>query len=228
MTILWPRKLLPPQHPMFHRAPMNVSGPVSSSGAADVISGDAGFWRATFGAVVVTNGPRVQTWRAIAAKLQGRLFPILVPYCGMYQPFPLDTNGDPIFPSTVTHSDGTAFSDGSAYMSGVIRTVLNQSLPERAVGGSVTIDVAGIIQPGHVFSFGERMYELVDVTYLTETTATLRWQPPLREAVASGAELNFDRPVCRMRLASDSEMQLSLEMNKRGFPSVNFVEDLVS
>lgn len=227
MTIAWPRKLLPPQQPMFHIAPMNISGPVSASGAADVISGDAGFWRASFGSVVVTTRERVLTWRAISAKLQGRLFPILVPYCGMYQPYPLDANGKRIFTGPVTHSDGTPFSDGAPYLSGSIRATLDADLPNRAVSGNITVDVAGVIQPGHVFSFGERMYEIRDVVYTGENTATLTWQPPLREAVTGGTELNFDDPVCRMRLASDTEMQLSMDMNKRGFPTVNFVEDLV-
>jgi hypothetical protein len=228
MTIQWPRQILPPQQPMFHIAPMNISGPVSGSGAADVISGDAGFWRASYGSVVVTTHDRVLTWRAISAKLRGRLFPILVPFCGMYQPFPLDALGKPVFTSVVPHSDGSYFSDGSGYLSGVIRVTLDTALPVRAVGGNVTVEVSGVIQPGHVFSFGERMYEIIDVDYSTDTTATITWQPPLREAVPAGAELNFDKPICRMRLASDAEMQLPLDMNKRGFPTVNFVEDLVS
>ncbi|WP_085044334.1 hypothetical protein [Ensifer aridi] len=229
MTIQWPRELLPPQQPMFHIAPMNISGPVSASGAADVISGDAGFWRASYGSVVVTTRERVLTWRAISAKLRGRLYPILVPYCGMYQPYPLDANGKRIFTKPgIPHSDGALFSDESGYLSGVISAILVGSLPVRAVNGNITVNAADAIQPGHVFSFGERMYEILDVTYTSETTATLTWQPPLREAVTAGTELNFDRPVCRMRLASDSEMQLQLDMNKRSFPTVNFVEDLVS
>lgn len=231
MTIQWPRELLPPQQPMFHIAPMNISGPVSGSGAADVISGDAGFWRASYGSVVVTTRDRVLTWRAISAKLRGRLYPILVPYCGMYQPFPLDALGKPTFPSSlgdVPHSDGSPFSDGSEYVASSVDVRLLISLPVRAVSGIVDVNVAGTLQPGQVFSFGERMYEILDVVYTSDTRATLTWQPPLREAVSSGTELNFDRPVCRMRLASDMEMRLQLDMNKRSFPTVNFVEDLVS
>lgn len=228
MTIRWPRKILPPQQPMFHIAPMNISGPVSGSGAADVISGDAGFWRASYGSVVVTTRDRILTWNAIDAMLEGRLFPILVPYCAKYQPFPVDAFGKEIRPSIVFHSDGASFSDGTGYLSGVITSRLVGALPVRAVGGNITIVAAGVLQPGHVFSFGERMYKIKKVTYTGETTAAITWQPPLRDAVPDGAELNFDDPVCRMRLASDNEMQLQLDMNTRSFPTVNFVEDLVS
>jgi len=224
MTIQWPRSVLPPQQPMFHIAPMNISGPVSGSGAADVISGDAGFWRASFGSVVVTTRERVLTWRAISAKLQGRLFPILVPYCALYQPFPAGVARGGVVP----HSDGAYFSDGTGYLSGSINVYLNDDRPQRAVSGTITVDVSDVIQPGHVFSFGERLYEVGDVEYLSETVAEITWKPPLRDAVSAGTELNFDAPVCRMRLVSDGEMQLQLDMNRRGFPTVNFVEDLVS
>ena len=228
MTILWPRDLLPPQQPMFYIAPMNVSGPISGSGAADVISGDAGFWRASYGSVVVTTRDRILTWRGISAKLQGRLFPILIPFCGMYQPFPPGSDGKPVFPPlAVPHSDDAFFSDGTGYKSRVIRVLLNGELRVRAVSGKVDIVTDSLIEPGQVFSFGERMYEIVDVAR-DGNSATLTWQPPLREAVPDGTQLNFDRPVCRMRLASDNEMQLTLDLNKRGFPSVNFVEDLLS
>ncbi|MNL55779.1 hypothetical protein D3C87_1792130 [compost metagenome] len=50
--------------------------------------------------------------------------------------------------------------------------------------------------------------------------------PPLREPVLAGTELNFTRPVCRMRLATDDAMQIDLDLNRRGFPSLDFVEDL--
>lgn len=215
MTILWPRKLLPPQNPMFHVSPMNVSGPLSQDGQGDVIAGDAGFWKVTFGSVVVTTTDRVKTWRAIAAMLQGRLEPILVPYCGAYQPrltAPVD----------VPHSDGTPFSDGTKYEGMSTAVYLVGDLVRGVTNCVVNVVAAGEIQPGHVFSFGERMYEIRRIV-----DNTFYFNPPLRDPVSSGTQLNFDNPVCRMRLASDNEMQLQLEGNRRSFPNVNFVEDLL-
>lgn len=222
MTIQWPRKLLPPQAPMFHPRGMNISGPIAD-GAADVISGDAGFWVATFGSVVVTTRERIITFNAIASMLEGRLYPILVPYCHAYQPV-----DDSAIHEAVPHSDGTFFSDGTGYVGSGTSIMITADRPERAVTGSVTIIHGDTLQPGQVFSFDERMYRLSSVVYTSDTAANIKWHPPLREAVSAGAELEFTRPVCRMRLASDDEMMLTLDMNRRGFPTVNFVEDLVS
>ncbi len=221
MTIQWPRKLLPPQAPMFHLRGMNISGPIAD-GASDVISGDAPFWVATYGSIVTTTRDRVMTFNAIASMLEGRLYPILVPYCRMYQPVDDDATYEP-----VPHSDGTFFSDGSGYVGSGTEIIITGDRPERAVNGSVTIAYGDTLQPGQVFSFGERMYRTNSVIYTSESTADIKWQPPLREPVAAGDELEFTDPKCRMRLASDDEMMLSLDMNRRGFPTVNFVEDLV-
>lgn len=215
MTLLWPRKILPPQNPMFDLAPMTVGGPVSQDGLSDVIAGDAGFWKVTFGSVVVTTRERVMTWNAIKAKLQGRLYPILVPYCSAYQPLPRTSNGVP-------HSDGTSFSDDTLYRSGITEAKLVSDMAKDAVFCAVTRKGFDGLQAGHRFSIGERLYEVTDIT-----PSRIYFQPPAREAAIAGTVLNFDNPVCRVRLASDREMALTLEGNRRAFPTVNFVEDLL-
>lgn len=218
MAILWPLKVLQPQNrsPFFLRG-MNISGPVSASGAADVISGDASFWIATFSDIIVTTEQRLMAFRGIRAKAQGRLNPIIVPNVPLYRPVVPGYNGKPL-----PHSDGAFFSDGSGYVSAGtdVRTVAD--LPKDAIAGNVSVRYAGLIQPGHVFSFGDRMYEVTDVS-----ANRLWWQPPLREAVDAGSILNFTSPRCQMRLASDDEMRLETDVARRGFPTVNFVEDLV-
>lgn len=216
MTIVWPRKILPPHDPMFHLAPMNISGPVSQDGAADVIASDYGFWRATYGGVVVTTRDRVVTWNAIDAMLEGRLGTILVPYCSSYQPLPVKR-------SVVPHSDGTTHSDGTGYLSGSVEVWASGAALAGATSITVDVVVADDVQPGMKFSIGERLYR---VKSLVGNVLTFR--PPLRDPVAAGAELNFDNPVCRMRLATDNEMELSLDGNRRSMPTVNFIEDLLS
>jgi hypothetical protein len=218
MAVIWPISVLKPQEAMFHLRGMNISGPVSGSGAADVISGDAPFWVASFGSVVVTTKERRLSWRGVAAKLQGRINTIIVPYCRRDQPLISAPTGEDI-----PHSDDTFFDDDTGYdgSDALVRTVTD--LQKDAVSAVVQILVSGEIVPGHVFSFGDRLYEIRDVV-----GSQLVWNPPLREAVPAGTELNFRDPRCRMRLASDDEMMLRLDMGRRGFPTVNFVEDLVS
>lgn len=214
----WPRSVLPSQEPMFHLAPMNVSGPVSRSQASDIISGDAGLWIATLGNVVVTTRDRVLTWQALAARLRGRRSPIVVPLCRTYQPVVAGYDK-----TAVPHSDGTFFSDGTGYVGAGTDVRTTEDLPARAVSATVVINYAGAILPGAKFSFGKRLYEVESVT-----GNTIMWMPPLREPVPAGTELNFTAPQCQMRLATDNEMMLPLDAGRRGIKSVSFVEDLVS
>jgi hypothetical protein len=97
----------------------------------------------------------------------------------------------------------------------------------RATSLSIAISYGGRIEPGQHFSIGERLYRVKSVTYSgAGATATITIRPPLREAVPNGSRLEFDFPVCRMRLASDTEMDLSLDQRRLGAPSASFVEDL--
>lgn len=221
MTIMWPVGVLRPQNVAFNIAPRSLAGPTSVSGKTQVISSDAGIWKATYGSIVVRSRAAVITHRAISTLLEGRMGTILVPLCRAYQPAPA---ADGLF-DTVPHSDDALFSDGTGYVGNAAK-VLTAAMAARAVSGAVTISHGGPIEPGQHFSVGERLYRLRSVTYTGANTANITFRPPLREAVAFGDELNFDRPACRMRLASDGEMDLELSLRRFGSPTVNFVEDI--
>lgn len=223
MTIRWPVSVLPPRRVRFDIAPRSLATPANIYGVGQVVSQDAGIWRATLGDIYVRGRAAVVTFRGIAAMLDGRVGTILVPLCRSYQPLPA---GVALSPSDVPHSDGAYFSDGVGYASSAMAVVTSGSASLRATSLSVTISYAGTIEPGQHFSIGERFYRVKGVQYTSGTTAVLSIRPPLREAVASGAILEFDDPVCRMRLASDTEMDLDLVMRREGNPSVNFIEDV--
>lgn len=223
VTIRWPEKVLPARDVSFDIASRSLAGPASVSGHSQVVSSDAGIWKATFAGIVVNRMDRVLVFRAISTLLEGRLGRILVPLCRGYQPVLTEPPGlyDP-----VPHSDGTFFSDGTGYVGGSVEVTLAGSLSARSVSGNIAIAVAGLIQPGQHFSIGERLYRLRSVEYTSETTAAITFRPPLREAAVDGAILEFDDPVCRMRLAGDDEMDLHLALRRFGSPTVNFIEDL--
>ena len=50
--------------------------------------------------------------------------------------------------------------------------------------------------------------------------------PKTREPIASGASLEFDRPLCRVRLASDDAMLLPLRHHRFGEGNITFIEDV--
>ncbi|MBL0934845.1 MAG: hypothetical protein IBJ07_08850 [Rhizobiaceae bacterium] len=222
-TIRWPIKVLPARNVQFDIASRSLSGPASISGAVQVVSSDAGIWKATLDGIIVTGRESILAWRGVANLLEGRLGKIVVPLCKGYQPFLPEWGG---LYTAVPHSDDAFFSDGAGYVSQVIDVTLAGSVAARAVSANVNIGVADMLQPGQHFSIGERLYRLRTVTYTSDTTAAITFRPPLREAASLGDRLNFDDPVCRMRLASDSEMDLPLELNRTARPTVSFVEDV--
>jgi len=225
MTILWPFDVLTPQHPTFDIAPRSLSGPPSVSGKSQVTSSDAGIWKASYQEVPVVDAGKILAWRAVANLLEGRLNPILVPVTRFYQPVPDGAEEAGLY-APVPHSDNAWFLDGTGYISQVIDVTLAGSAPLRAVSATINVNVAGLIQPGQHFSIDGRLYLLRSVVYTSETAASITFRPPLREAASAGSRLEFDWPVCRMKLATDGEMDLPLESARWGFPTVNFVEDV--
>lgn len=222
-TPRWPEGVLRPQNVAFDLAPRTLSGPASISGAVQVVASDAGIWTATFSGVVINSRDRVLAWRGIAALLEGRLGSILVPLCRGYQPLLPAWQG---LYEAVPHSDNAFFSDGSGYVSQVIDVALAGSVAARATSANIAIGLADTIQPGQHFSIGERLYRVKTFAYTSETTAAITFRPPLRGAASLGDRLEFDDPVVRMRLATDQEMNLDLQLRRFASPTVQFVEDV--
>lgn len=83
-------------------------------------------------------------------------------------------------------------------------------------------DITGL-EAGVYFSPGttDRLYLIREV--IESPLGIVIW-PPAREEIASGVELNFAAPVCRMRPVDESSGDLTLEFFKRGFPDMAFVE----
>lgn len=225
MTIRWPETVLRPQTVAFDIAPRSIAGGASVAGNTQVVSSGAGIWVTQFNNVVVNNRQSVIAWRAVQTLLEGRVGTILVPRCSDYQPIYGDSN-DLGLVSAVPHSDGTYFSDDAGYIGSGSSVTASAGAAVGATSMSFAIAYAGTIQPGQDFSIGERMYRLKTVTYTSASAASVTFSPPLRDAVVSGDIVEFDDPVCRMRLASDNEMDLILDGRKFSAPSVRFVEDV--
>jgi hypothetical protein len=226
MTLRWPCDVLHPQNVAFDIAPRTLAAPASVSGITQVVATDAGIWKATYGDIGVRNRNSVLAFRAIGALLEGRLGAILVPLCRAYQPRVDLGPGEPPLYAQVPHSDETFFDDDSGYVGGVNSVWLYDALPARAIAGNITIAHGGTIEPGQHFSIGERLYRLRTVNYTSPNSALITFRPPLREAASAGVVVNFDDPVCRMRLATDNAMDLELALHRFGQPTVVFLEDL--
>ncbi len=228
-AIVWPCAILVPRNIAVDPAYRSVAGPSSVSGFGQVVASDAGLWKATYDGIPVHDQKGlslVKLWRAISTLAEGRLNPLLICVHDIERhPIPAGVSYDGLG-GQVPHSDDAFFDDDTGYVSSwiVVSTAAGAAL--RATTLSLTKTASGDLEPGNRFSIGERLYQIKHVTSQSDGAAVVTIWPPMREAVDAGAVLNFDSPVVRVRLASDAEMDLPLELGRWSFPSVNFIEDL--
>lgn len=166
-------------------------------------------------------------WRAVRQIADGGVNAIVVPRNdALFRPWPDGVSQT--IGLDVPHSDGTDFSDCEGYYQSVIDITANAAAL-RATSLDVTINYAGELMGGESFSInhptmGWRLYEIATVDQVSDTEATITFNPPLREAVTSGTVLEFDRPRCIMRLAATNSMDLSVVPWTFNTASVSFIE----
>lgn len=231
MTWVWPIDALKPRSATPHLAERTLSGAASLTGQTQVSATDAGIWTCSYEGFPVVTRNRVIMWRALQAYLEGRLNVIDVPlydYEVDFSPVATDLDWKALLTS-VPHSDGAYFSDGSGYAIDEITDITTTaSAALRATSVTVSVTYGPELQPGMIFELnhatkGPRWYM---VKSYNSTTGALTFRPPLREAISSGDQLRFTNPKCRMRLSSDDAMLLKLDAPGHGFPNVSFVEAL--
>lgn len=224
-TLRWPRALAP-RTVAFNPRGMTISGPIALNGQSQVVAGDAGYWVATLGLLSIATPGAIKKFRALRAQLDGGASHILVPaFDKKSAPWPY-AGGPPENENQPQQwSDGAGFSDGSAWYNPAILIYLAEAAELRA--GRIVIDIAnaGAVEGGEYFSLvGGGMHVVKRVVSASGTERTIDIWPPLRGAVPAGRRCEFERPVCKMRLLSDEEMDLSLRRGRHGMAEMNFIE----
>lgn len=226
MTLVWPCNVINARSKEVSPVFRTVAGSASLTGLTQVTSSDAGIWKVSLQGIALRNRQHVILWRALEILLEGRLNPVLVCCCdiGRMELPP----GVPRLGETVTHSDHTYFSDGSAYENFDWDARVAENTALGAVRLRIRKDplIVMDIQPGHRFSIGERLYQIRTIVSETSAFITCKVWPPLREDVAADAPCNFARPHVRVRLATDGEMGVALDLARYGDGAVNFFEDV--
>lgn len=219
----WPICYLKPSnHGLPHLAPRSLSAPPSISGVEQVLASRSMVWTTALESIRLSTPGQILAYRAIALRRQGRLNPILIPFLeGTRRPLPPTYTG-PL--ALIKWSDTATFSDGSKWFQYAITAKADAGVLG-ATKITITLETAGTLEPGMIFSIGEHLYEIQRVLEGAGSIFTVSILPPLRRAHPDNAEANFDRPVCRMRLVTDNEMSTTLELTKRARPTVNFIED---
>lgn len=219
--VIWPRALLRPRTTAINIAPATVAGAASLSGFRQAVSSPAGVWSITYGGLVVTSRNQRLTLRALAALVEGRSTPIVLPVFDREELRPIDPDAE----ADATHDDGSSFDDGSIYDGARVHVISTGALVRGATIVEFELIDGEMPEPGQHFSIANRLYRIKSIIGTSGAVRGVYVWPPLRDDVAEGATFEFDEPVCLVRLAEDKGLDLALEYGSHGFPSISFVED---
>lgn len=194
----------------------------SISGADTVVPTQRGRWMATAGFVIRDEAATLQ-WQAFLAQMQGRVGTTLVPIASRFRP----KDGDGLWlpycqiGGFAGHQTQTHWGVNRTQ---VDRVVIASAAPLRAIEIDITLVDSTGIRPGQYFSIGERLHRVQAAWRPTDTTHRIMFEPPLREAVPAGAHVEIQRPVCRMRMVSETEGVMDQLLDRLPSVEVNFVE----
>ena len=211
----------------------NIAGNTATAGqtstaSVDVRSDGGGLWVATMSDIRIRDKADLAAWRATRQICNGGVVPINVFRLDLLAPFPA---GGPTTSPTYAHTDATLFTDGTGYVEPVIKVNCPAGAALRATSMVIELVNCAALQGGEAFSilhsvFGWRMYEIatVEVDLDDSTLVTVTFNPPLRQRIEPGQEIEFDQPRCLMKLAAASAMNFILQQLPYSKASVKFVE----
>lgn len=157
-----------------------------------------GKWRAELKGIPLLTESDARLWEALLLNWSLGDTKIIVPRCAGRI-----VAGFARAVGSVPHSDGTPFSDGSLYGSGVT-TTLAASVALRDTEMQVVLPEGGELRGAEPFTlvgptYGPRLYGVARVLSVTDGVATVKTSPPAREPYDAGAEVDWSRPRCTMR-----------------------------
>jgi len=214
--------------------PGQTGSGVMTAGRSD----GGGYWTCTMSSVSLSgmcgekrygvSGVRSATllWRAVRQICAGGVGQIVVSRNdALFRPFPDGAQEYGI----IRHSDGSGYSDSTGYYQPVISVLTYAAANLRATSLGLEILNSKPLIGGESFSInhpnaGWRLYEIATVEYIDGSHASVTFNPPLRESVGLGTEVEFDRPRCVMRLATFSSMDLTVARETNNDSDVSFVE----
>lgn len=174
-----------------------------------------GRWACTLSGTWLYKRELIKLARAIEVAANGGLTTFTLRTCETgFAPY-LDGAG----PSTVPHSDGSPFSDGSEYFQSGISAQAHFPIAKRATTMFIYTDEAAPLKGGEAFSIihptmGERRYHVGLVYPLVFKVQEITIWPPMREAVTAGTELNMHSPGNAMYLANSEEFLEDINMGR--------------
>jgi len=180
------------------------SGGRSLTNKQQFIQADAGFWRIILHRIRIRSNAEVLAHRTRELQFNGRSGTVLIPV--------YDRKRAPVPPGGVP-----------------IVATADDPIAANAVSANIKVTTGTALEPGMQFSTAAgRLYRLrtVGTPAGSPPIYPVTFRPPVREAIADNAALEFDRPVCLARLENDTAMNVMLDLMRDATPTVPFVEDV--
>lgn len=214
-------------------------------GQEQIVASGFEAWRAKI-TVGIRRPEQRLNFRAMMAQSRGRVGTWSVPVCAGFQIIDPLTSGDfsSDFSSDFSHGaegahevriveinpiqratfgDASTFSDAAVFETKLVMGTMAADFFK----GDTAISVRSpLYQPlaGQYFSIGDYLYLITSGVSTGGVNYWLTFAPPLRGYAKNETAVDFSRPSCLMRLASDDEGQLELESLRFADVSLNFVE----
>lgn len=212
------------QDVQFYIAGQSLQPEESVSGDETIVPTMRGKWMASAKFVLRGEAATLQ-WQAFLAQMQGRIGTTLVPCRSRYRP--KDRNGLPLPFCNIGGIPGAQTFEHFGFQNTLAnRIVLASAATLRATELDLTLNDTTGLRPGQFFSIGERLHRVQHHWRPDGAPNRVMIEPPLRAAVAAGTRLEIERPVCKMRMASETEGLFDQAMEIVPSTTVNFMEAL--
>ncbi|WP_347271618.1 hypothetical protein [Rhizorhabdus histidinilytica] len=222
--VIFPVHRLRPEIIKADVVPLVMSGGTALNGEEDVIQTDGGGrWEISFAGITLSGVARQRLWDAWTSYLRGGARVVLVPvYSLRTAPRPVAGNGS-MRPSDLVDDD-EVFPTSVRFTAPYIVAATTEAADVRATSIAIGVTQGARLRPGLRFSVGDRAYKIEQVS-AADYTAVCTIIPPLREAVASGAVINFDWPLVPCRGVVGQDLAPEMRWGRQGAAAISFVED---
>lgn len=222
--VIFPVHRLRPEIIKADVVPLVMSGGTALNGEEDVIQTDGGGrWEISFAGITLSGVARQRLWDAWTSYLRGGARVVLVPvYSLRTAPRPVAGNGL-MRPSDLVDDD-EVFPTSVRFAAPYIVATTTEAADLRATEITIRVTQGARLRPGLRFSVGDRAYKIEQVS-ATDYTAVCTIMPPLREAISSGATVNFDWPLVPCRAVVGQDLVPEMRWGRQGAAAISFVED---
>lgn len=220
MRATFPHQLLR-QDVNLRQVGMSLDPQRSINGTETIVPTFGGRWGATCSFVI--HGEAAQlAWQAFKVQMEGMNGTTLVPIRTRFRP--RDRDGHHVYgcgPADL--ADAQTWEHFGFDSAPVATMTLAAPAALRDTVIKVTANNTTGLRPGQFFSLGERLYAVQHHWVDSAGVTNLMIWPPLRQSFNQAA-LILDRPVCLMRMASETEGDFDMLLDRLPRVTVNFVE----